>query len=264
MQIKLFALLVACWSSSWTRTNADSGCLPKLQPAVTHFDNTYSGLTTISDDNLSVLDHYSDRQLGIFRFSRNIPHEKKRFTLAPLNERASIVSVESLDVPSECAVALTLPDPWNKARVFMTTVHHTDFMKKPFKGFDDHWVSVVVTNSTEGRINFTLCDKLAFITLEPFVGSTTMVPQVDYLGPSLNLSDEWMIQCNGFDPPVSHFLKKIEKFLNRKQRTPRQSIIWNAFWLLGAILVALVVFVLAMKFVLCCKITDKLTGGTVH
>lgn len=250
-----------------TAVEAYSGCSPGSQPTVTHFVNTYSNLTT-RDDNSPPLDNYTDRQLGIFRFSRSTRSAWKRFTLAQISPEMSVVLVHSVDLPTDCIVALVVPDPWNTVRVFMTTVHLDDLLGEPFQQFNDDWVNAVVTNSTDGRINFLLCDKRDSITLEPFVDKLDGGTPTDSHGYSklLNVSGEWMISCNGLEYSLSHFTEQIEGFMSQQREAQRTSL--NVvLWLLGAIVVAILICVIVMKFIFRPSLAvgvareDKITGA---
>lgn len=244
MQIKLFVILVTYWSNPGTNTDAFSGFSAKTQLTVTHFNETYSDLT-LNHGNFTAWSHYTDQQLGIFRLTLNTRQDWKRFTLAPLNLRMSVLTVHSVGFPLDCIAALIVPDPWNSPRVLMTTVQFYG-NQKHFEGFNNDWVSVVVTNSTDGRIHFFLCSEPTSIplTLEPLVGGTTMNPYKEYK--PFRDTDEW---CADVANEISNFTEEIETFINQQEEA-RITSMFIAYWLLGAIIMAALLFGLVMKFVL--------------
>lgn len=250
MQIKLFVLLIACGSSPRLQTHANSDCSRIRQPTVTYFNSTYSNLVILEDD-IPALNYYSDRQMGIFRISRYSRREWKRFTMGPLTAQASMIMVHTFAVTSPCLVSLVVPDPWNTLRVFMTTVNLRDFVTKPFEKLNDDWVNVVVTNSSEGRVSFILCDRRESLTLEPFVANpnegTTKIPHPDMV--SLNVTDEWALTCDPIRDVVYTLTEKIEKFINL-ERKANQNSKFIVYWILGVIITAVLLYELTMRFII--------------
>lgn len=222
--------LFLCWICLLVQTVFADSCLTLQQSTATHL-NTVDTDFRMSVAQARILDDYSDRQLGVFRFVRSIDvGSSLRFNIRSLTKRVSLVYLFCLE-DAKCVGALITRNPWIPTGLLMRTIRGKDDRAKgaTISTLDDDWAPIQVANSSGGRIDIYSCNGKLIVTLDPsgnytypFVHSGVFMrklppPKNRCKTLKRNITNEWKISCFLMASEFPPMAEQIEKLLDEQE-----------------------------------------------
>lgn len=227
------------WSTLPSQIGARSKCPSGTESIVTNPVGSRPYIVISKDELKFVTDPYTDRQLGIFRLARLLPHSDMIYFLVPATPQIFVLVISCQKNLPTHIMAIVVINPWTRASHFMQTIHTEDIQHGAvFRGFNKDWTAVAVTNSAEERVNLLLCDpreSIIFDRVRP-AGSTFPELQPDDRTLAEQRCEAWANVTSKWQTPYASGLRyvkqdmarKIEKFAERhwRLRNMMASVVW--------------------------------------